>query len=157
MNVTAWSTVMISRWRYEMKLKIGDKLFQPAHEMLRKYKVITIKITETDTLYEIECLSCEHDDGANCTMYVQPKDGHYEFLSPTNDICYRYAYLHEESLFYTSINKAYRAMYEGQIAKIENAIGDLEEEIKDNKDTLAELKKKYKEQEQERHNENITG
>jgi hypothetical protein len=140
-----------------MKLKIGDKLFQPAHEMLREYKVITIKITEPDTLYELECLSCDHDDGANCTMYVQPKDGYYEFHSPTNVMCGRYAYIHEESLFYTKPNDAYKEMYKAQIKDTEDAIANLREDIESKQNMLICVKKKYKEQEQERHNEDITG
>jgi hypothetical protein len=140
-----------------MKLKIGDKLFQPAYRSLREYKVFAINITSKSTLYEIECLACDHHGGANCTMYVQCNGDNYEFHSPTNDMCIRYALSHKKSLFYTNSNDAYKKMYKAQIKDIEDAIANLREDIESKQNMLICVKKKYNELEQERQNEDITG
>jgi hypothetical protein len=53
------------------KLKIGDLLWKYSSPYIMKYKVIALRVYETSTLYEIECLSCTH--GSRCKVLIGGK------------------------------------------------------------------------------------
>ncbi len=129
-------------------MKIGDKIYKYlSFAGFVTYKVIAIKTTEKATLYEVECLACNHTPA--CTLYVVPILGRGAFrfvcMTMANDeeSEEQEMWHSDEHNFYKKQNEAKLAKYQQEILRQYRQTQELEERLKQKQKQLKSLEEHY--------------
>jgi hypothetical protein len=129
----------------EVNIKLGQKLYKYSTIHLLKYEVFGILEREEGTYYQLRCLSCEHS--YPCEVLVKFNDNKkLKYVSILNDSEEdKQYYWHTDEgkdFYYSSKKEALENLYKRNIKLCEEKIKELENQIKNNKDSIL----KYNEQ-----------
>lgn len=124
-----------------IKLNIGDDLFAyVAFKGIFNYKVIGIREYQSGNLYEIECQQCH--DHENCIVLVSQHDNfpQFQYVSMVNeDEENEQYYWHSGQDYFISKNECKKQAYDKSIKSKKKEIEELENKLKERKQSLSEL------------------